>query len=126
METHLAYCSACDHDVRVAITDPPVYADQATLAEPQIVCLDFASRCSGAICPMFGLPRILMGVRLAQSGLRPEAFTTVSAPCPACDTVVDLQLIDDAFAYCPNCGSRSRWVRLQVGDADYIALAQIG
>ncbi|HEX6135725.1 MAG TPA: hypothetical protein VFZ24_17255 [Longimicrobiales bacterium] len=126
METHLAYCSACDQDVRVAITDAPVYADQAPLAEPQVVCLDFASRCSGAICPMFGLPRILMGVRLAQSGLRPEAFTTVSAPCPACDTVVDLQLIDNEYAFCPNCGSRSRWVRLQVGDADYIALAQIG
>jgi hypothetical protein len=126
MQSQTAYCSACDQDVRVVITDAPEHDGQAPLADSQIVCLDFAARCTGAMCPMFGLPRILMGVRLAQSGLRPEAFDTVTAPCPACDTPVDLQLIDDQHVFCPSCGARSKWVKMQVGDHDYVALATVG
>lgn len=126
MQSHTAYCSACDQDVRVVITDAPEHDGQAPLADAQIVCLDFAARCTGSMCPMFGLPRILMGVRLAQSGLRPEAFDTVTAPCPACDTPVDLQLIDDQHVFCPSCGARSKWVKMQVGDHDYVALATVG
>jgi hypothetical protein len=30
------------------------------------------------------------------------------------------------YAHCPACGSRSRWVRLTVGDEDYLALASAG
>jgi hypothetical protein len=125
MQSHTAYCSACDQDVRVVITDAPTHDGQAPLADAQVVCLDFAARCTGSMCPMFGLPSILMGVRLAQSGLRPEAFDTVSAPCPACDTPVDLQLIDDHHVFCPSCGARTRWVKLKVGDHDYVALATV-
>jgi hypothetical protein len=73
METHIAYCSACDQAVRVAVTDAPVHSDQAPLRDGELVCLDFGERCTGSMCPMFGLPRVLMGVRLARSGLRPEA-----------------------------------------------------
>lgn len=126
MQSQTAYCSACDQDVRVVITDAPAHEGQAPLADAQVVCLDFGARCTGSMCPMFGMPRILMGVRLAQSGLRPDAFATVSAPCPACDARVDLQMIDDQYVFCPSCGSRSKWVRLQVGDSDYIALASVG
>lgn len=126
MESHTAYCSACDQDVKVVVTDAPLHSDQAPLADAQVVCLDFAARCSGSMCPMFGLPRILMGVRLAQSGLRPDAFPTVKAPCPACDTLVELQMIDDQHVFCPSCGGRSKWVRLTVEDADYVALAAVG
>lgn len=126
MQSHKAYCSACDQDVHVVITDGPRYSDQAPLAESQVVCLDFGARCTGSMCPMFGLPRMLMGVRLAESGLRPGAFETVNAPCPACDNVVDLQLIDDKHVFCPACSARSRWIRLQVGDQDYVALASVG
>lgn len=126
MQSQIAYCSACDQDVHVVVTDAPTHEGQAPLADAQVVCLDFGARCTGSMCPMFGLPRMLMGVRLAQSGLRPEAFETVSAPCPACNTPVDLQLIDDQHVYCPSCNSRSKWVRLKVGDSDYIALATVG
>jgi hypothetical protein len=126
MITQTAFCSACDQDVSVVITDPPVMAEQAPTGGGDVVCLDFGSRCTGSMCPMFGLPRILMGVRLAQSGLRPEAFKTVNAPCQDCGTVVDLQLIDANTALCPACNSRSRWIRIRVGDDDYLALAATG
>jgi DNA-directed RNA polymerase subunit RPC12/RpoP len=126
MQTQSAYCSACDQDVRVVITDSPVHADQAPIADAEVVCLDFGERCTGSLCPMFGLPRMLMGVRLARSGLRPEAFQTVQAPCQDCGEVVDLQILDGAYVHCPACGSRNRWVRLKVGDEDYVALASAG
>jgi hypothetical protein len=126
MQSQIAYCSACDQDVHVVVTDGPTHEGQAPLADAQIVCLDFGARCTGSMCPMFGLPRILMGVRLAQSGLRPEAFETISAPCPACETLVDLQMLDDQYVFCPACATRSKWIRLQIGDADYVALASVG
>lgn len=121
-----AYCSACDQDVRVVVTDAPVYSDQAPVSGPEVVCLDFGQRCTGAMCPMFGLPSIMMGVRLASSGLRPDAFATVTTQCRECNETVDLQIINDEYTYCPACGSRSRWIRLQIGDEDYIALAGAG
>jgi hypothetical protein len=126
MFTQNAYCSACDQDVRVVITDAPVHSDQAPLAGAELVCLDFGERCTGSMCPMFGLPRIMMGVRLARSGLRPEAFRTIATTCQDCGEKVDLQVIDHEYLYCPACSARSRWVRLSVGDEDYVALATVG
>lgn len=126
MKSRTAYCSACDQDVRVAVTDAPLHEGHAPLNDAQIVCLDFGSRCTGSMCPMFGMPRTLMGVRLAQSGLRPEAFKTVAAPCPECMSIVELQMIDPEYAYCPNCGARSRLIRLSVDEQDYVALATTG
>lgn len=126
MLSQTAYCSACDQDVRVVITDAPVYFGQAPVDGPEVVCLDFGERCTGAMCPMFGLPSILMGVRLARSGLQPDAFRTISAPCGECGITVDMQIINEEYTHCPACGSRNRWVRLQIGEDDYIALATVG
>jgi len=126
MQSQTAYCSACDQDVRVVITDPPVMAEQAPVEGGDVVCLDFGARCTGAMCPMFGLPRMLMAVRLARSGLRPEAFKTFRAPCQDCGATVDMQLLDANHAHCPACGSRSRWVRMTLGEEDFIALATAG
>ena len=125
MQTHIAYCSACDQDVHVAVTDAPLHADQMPEGDPEIVCLDFGNRCTGAMCPMFGLPRILMAVRLARSGLRPDAFRTLKGPCSECGTVGEMKVLDNDIAYCEACGTRSRMVRLTVGEDDYIALAGV-
>jgi hypothetical protein len=126
MSTQLAYCSACDQEVQILVTPAPVHGGQAVLPESEVVCLDFGNKCTGALCPMFGLPRILMGIRLARSGLRPAAFHTVNAPCQDCGAIVDLQLVDDKIALCPACGARNRWIRLNVEGDDFIALASAG
>lgn len=126
MSTQLAYCSACDQEVHIVVTPAPVHGGQAVLPESEVVCLDFGNKCTGSLCPMFGLPRILMGIRLARSGLRPTAFHTISAPCQDCGSIVDLQLIDNRVALCPSCGARNRWIRLNVEGDDYIALASLG
>ncbi len=53
MPHHMAYCSACDRPVPVDIKQDnarPVYQDAASL-----VCLEYPTRCTGAMCPMFSV-----------------------------------------------------------------------
>lgn len=57
METQIAYCSACDRQVRVI-------ADAAAGAWPEtgspdphhLVCLEYGKGCTGSFCPVFQLP----------------------------------------------------------------------
>lgn len=126
METQTAYCSACDQQVRIVVTPHPVHGGQAMVADgPDVVCLDFGHKCTGSMCPMFGLPRILMGVKLAQSGLKPEEeWESFEAPCQGCGQLEELKIIDALYALCPACGARNRYARITVGDEEYVGLAQ--
>lgn len=47
MSQHVSFCSACDRPVPV--TERVEASDRD---EPQLVCLDYGRRCSGAFCPM--------------------------------------------------------------------------
>lgn len=123
MTTRKAFCSACDHDVEIAVLDPPLHDGQATLPDGDIVCLDFGERCTGAMCPMFGLPRIVMGVRLARSGLRDGNFETVRARCDACEQVVQLDVLSPTRGFCPSCHATTRLVVLELDDASAVALS---
>ena len=53
MSEHVAFCSACDRPVPVT---PRAAAGSAPPDEPQLVCLDYGRRCSGAFCPMAWIP----------------------------------------------------------------------
>ncbi len=120
MKTQLAYCSACDQQVRIATTPVPLHGGQANLPDaPEVVCLDFGEKCTGSLCPMFALPSILMGVRLARSGMRPEPFSTLSAMCQGCGQLAELVIVDRDTAHCTVCGTTNRWLRLQGEDVDY-------
>ena len=123
MEVRTAYCSACDQSVRIVVTPASRFSGQAPVSDqPDVVCLDFGERCTGALCPMIGLPRILMGMRLAQSGLRPENFQHVRGPCAGCGDVVEMEVLDRMYARCPDCGTRNRWLHIRVEDGEYIAV----
>ncbi len=50
MPENMAFCSACDRPVPVVPLRPA--RDQAPDDPPQLVCLDYGRRCSGAFCPM--------------------------------------------------------------------------
>jgi hypothetical protein len=57
METHLAYCSALDREVRVYLR--PVLHDETDPAvheTPALICLEHAEDCLGICCPLFDLP----------------------------------------------------------------------
>jgi hypothetical protein len=122
MEIQHSYCSACDQQVRIVVTPASAYSGQAPVADqPDVVCLDFGERCTGAMCPMIGLPRMLMGIRLAKSGLRDE-WQTFQAPCQSCGRNVDFDVIDANYAMCPSCHTRHRWLHLNVDEHAYLAI----
>lgn len=72
MDTHSAYCSACDREVQVSLA--PGY--QPVPGEPipaeAMVCLAHGDTCTGALCPLFGVPPERMTENLDRSGLRPS------------------------------------------------------
>jgi hypothetical protein len=70
METHLAYCSACDREVRVALA-PDYEPEPGKPIPPEaMVCLDHGEVCTGALCPLFGVPPKEMKEKLERSGAR--------------------------------------------------------
>jgi hypothetical protein len=59
--THLAYCSACDRQVRVVLQ--PGHQGEAggpVLDASSVVCLEHGESCTGEFCPLFGVPTAQM------------------------------------------------------------------
>ena len=123
METQTAYCRTCDHPVRFTWTDQPSHEGQANLHDAELVCLDFDGACTSPTCPLSGMPNVVMGVRLARSGLKEGPWPTLRAPCEGCGTVQEQEVLDASYAFCPACGTTNRWIRLETEDAWVIALA---
>lgn len=125
MNTQLAYCSACDQQVRIVVTPAPAHEGHANIPDaPEVVCLDFGDRCTGRFCPMFGLPHVLMGVRLARSELRPGGWKTVHALCDGCDQVTDMEVIDPNHAVCTVCHTSNKCAILELDDGSYIVIGR--
>lgn len=124
METRSVYCPRCDHDVSVTLTPHPLHGSgQATLPDGgEMVCLDFGPQCTGERCAISALPRVVMGVRLARSGLGGEQMETVRALCEACETVQPLQVIDDTHARCPACDTVNLWTMVRLDGAEWVAV----
>ena len=70
METHLAYCSACDREVEVTLKPDYTPVPGEPIPLDALVCLAHGDTCTGALCPLFGLPPAEMKEKLEQSGLR--------------------------------------------------------
>ncbi|HUG39652.1 MAG TPA: hypothetical protein VMM12_04170 [Longimicrobiales bacterium] len=124
METRNVFCPRCDHEVTLTLTPTPLHGrGQATLPDGgELVCLDFGRQCSGRTCAISSLPRVVMGVRLARSGLRPEQLDTVRALCEGCDRVQDLQIVDDTHARCPACDTISLWSMVRLDGEEWLAV----
>lgn len=57
METQLAYCSACDRQVRVvAKSEAGAWPDPGQVDPHELVCLEYGESCTGTLCPVFRLP----------------------------------------------------------------------
>ena len=123
MYTRTAYCPSCSRSVEVMLTglsELGEWNDTVHRAEP--VCLDFGPRCHGPSCPVFGLPRIVLGVRIpgqtTSQGLR-----TVTARCDCCGAVVDMIAANASHGVCPECEALNRIVVLRVDDGSLVAVA---
>ncbi|MGH7476203.1 MAG: hypothetical protein ACRELD_07930 [Longimicrobiales bacterium] len=54
MPERVAYCSACDRLVPVVIKpDAQPHPRPAIQDAEDLICLDYGSRCTGALCPLF-------------------------------------------------------------------------
>jgi len=123
MKTEIAYCSGCNHKVRLVFTDPPPHDGHANLRdEAEIVCLDYQEGCSAGRCPATHKPGIVMGVRLAKSHLNDAVFETIHAACQACGMISDLEVIDERFALCTLCDTTNNWVRMSLPDGSDVFL----
>jgi hypothetical protein len=113
-ETQKTYCTHCQKEVLVAISAAPPRGGQANLPDhDEVVCLDFGCECDGEVCPLSLLRPVVMGVRLARSGLR-EEWKTVKGQCEACGQVSELEVLDMEHAYCTLCGSTNSWMVLEL------------
>ena len=115
MKTHMAYCSACDRDVRIVLPDEPVEADgQANIHDAEIVCLEIGEKCTGSMCPVGATSPSVMAVRLVRSGLKPVVQPLLSAQCDACADLTKFAIIDAEYATCTVCGITVRRDSLDV------------
>lgn len=105
MEVQMAYCSACDRDVRIAFpTEPTVHDGQANVMDTEVMCLEIGHQCTGALCPIGAQPPAVMAVRLIRNGLKPVMHRLQPALCDACGGIEKFALIDATHATCTGCG----------------------
>ena len=62
LEVHLAYCSGCDRQVKVAV-NPKVVAEGRAPTANDLICLEHGEACTGSLCPIFGVPSKEMEAR---------------------------------------------------------------
>ena len=75
MKFQVAYCSACDRDVRIAYTEAPVFEGQANLPDPEVLCMEIGHQCTGSLCPIGAQPPAVMAARLVRNGYHAPDIT---------------------------------------------------
>jgi hypothetical protein len=113
-QTSRTWCTHCRKEVLVTLAPAAPRGGQASLPDhDEVVCLDFGDECDGEICPLSRYRPVVMGVRLARSGLRQE-WRTVRAQCEGCGQLSELEVLDMEHAYCTLCGSTNTWMVLEL------------
>jgi len=111
MKTQTAYCSACDKDVSIVITDQPSSDGQASLNDSEIVCLEIGSQCTGGLCPVGATSSVVMAARLVRNGLQTQMHLVVKRHCDSCGMDADFVTVDNKYATCTVCGTPTEWRR---------------
>ncbi len=57
MPHHMAYCSACDRPVPVDYHALARHEARPMDDPSALVCLEYPTRCTGSMCPMFSITR---------------------------------------------------------------------
>ena len=105
MEHRTAYCSACDKDVHVVVTDEPSQDGHANLWDAEIVCLELGHRCTGTLCPVGATSPVVMAARLVRNGLQSKLHPIVNMDCPTCDASTSFVVLSAEAATCSECGT---------------------
>jgi hypothetical protein len=104
METRMAYCSACDRDVQILVTDTAEHDAQAPIPDAEVVCLEIGVRCTGGMCPVGAVSAAAMKSRRIRAGVNTATLPIVEATCLSCDRVTSHYLLDANYAMCAECG----------------------
>ncbi len=105
MKTQVAYCSACDKDVHIVVTDEPSQDGQANVHDTEIVCLEVGHLCTGSMCPIGATAPVVMAARLVRNGLHTIVQPIVVEDCANCGRPTSQVVIDAAFRTCIACGA---------------------
>ncbi len=105
MKSQTAYCSACDKDVQIVVTDEPSADGHANLHDSEIVCLEIGDNCTGSMCPIGAAPASVMAARLVRNGLQTVMQPVVQARCPGCATITAHVIAERSHATCTVCGA---------------------
>lgn len=105
MQTHIAYCSACDKDVRIVVTDEPSQDGHANLHDAEIVCLEIGHHCTGGMCPVGATSPTVMAARLVRNGLQTRMHPIITLDCAQCGGPTSFVVIDRERATCTQCST---------------------
>ena len=105
MITQTAYCSACDKDVQIVITDQPSQDGHANVHEAEVVCLEIGEACSGSLCPIGATAPAVMAARLVRNGLQTIMQPVIQARCSGCERVTSHIVAEPGHAICGECGT---------------------
>ena len=104
MEPQTAYCSACDKDVRIVVTDDPSHDGHANLHDSEVVCLEIGDACTGSLCQIGAASPTVMAARLVRNGLQTIMQPVFQAPCANCARTTTHVIVERAHAICQDCG----------------------
>ena len=110
MKSHQLFCSACDRQVRVMISETPPGEHQATVHDDELICLEIGDHCTGGMCPLGAAEPNAMVARLIHEGLPTTGLRTVMSTCPNCGLEAEFVLYGAGRASCTVCGTAAKWV----------------
>ena len=102
------HCAVRDADVRVLLTDPPVYDGQASIGDAELLCLEIGDACTGHTCPLGAEAPTVMDIVEARLGINPEFHAVVRGHCDGCDRWADLCCSLGGYLTCTECGTTVR------------------
>lgn len=103
------YCSGCDRDVAVVVTDGAPDDAQANVTGSEVACLEVGATCTGSLCPLGATEPGTMVHRLIRQGLPTDQLTRVPGQCEACGLDVEFALVGENRASCLICGTTRPW-----------------
>ena len=104
MQTRTAFCSACDKDVRIMVTDEPSQDGHANVHDAEVVCLEIGHHCTGVFCPVGATSPVVMAARLVRNGLQTKMHPVFTDECEHCGGAREFIVIDRSHAVCSVCG----------------------
>ncbi|HET9426571.1 MAG TPA: hypothetical protein VFO55_14485 [Gemmatimonadaceae bacterium] len=110
MQSRTVFCSACDQDVNIMITDEPSQDGHANLHEAEVVCLEIGHHCTGSLCPVGATSPTVMAARLVRSGLQTKMHPVINRYCIDCGDNREFVVIGRERAMCSVCGGVLNYV----------------